>query len=39
MDKQDLKDLIAILANVTQVLSDLDKRLKTLEEKNAVKEG
>lgn len=37
MDKEDLKDLIAILANITKVCENLDMRLTKLEEqKNAV---
>ena len=39
MDKQDIKDLVAILANITKVLSDIDARLKVIEtkrEKNAI---
>jgi hypothetical protein len=39
MDKQDIKDLVAILANITKVLSDIDTRLRAIEterEKNAI---
>jgi hypothetical protein len=39
MDKQDLKDLVAILANITKVLSNIDNRLKIIEkerEENAI---
>jgi len=31
MDKQDLKDLVAILANITKVLANMDDRLKVIE--------
>jgi hypothetical protein len=31
MDKQDLKDLVAILANITKVISNIDNRLKVIE--------
>jgi hypothetical protein len=40
MDDKDVKDLIAILANITKVMEELEKKLNRLEgELDAIKKG